>query len=99
MDQDYEKIECDIKALRDRIRARIFTQDKPEGYLTRDEQDYLNCLKIDKVGLDRLFDQDAEHWTESLGAARTNAGQLKDAIKAIMNFALGLKELLRRDVS
>jgi len=52
--------------------------------LTRSEEEYLDCLKLEHVELNELLRQDEAIWTENKALIKRQRFEVQDQIKAIL---------------
>ena len=55
-----------VKIVKDIVRKSVTKEENPIGVLTRDEQEYIECLEIQHVRFEILMMEDEVHWIENL---------------------------------
>ena len=72
-------------AISQKISANIKSEEKPEGLLTRNAQDYLKCLKFGHGELELLFREDDAYWNRSLVSAKIESQKLQEKVQLVLD--------------
>ena len=67
-----------------KIKVNIKSDEHPDGVLTKSEQDYTDCLKVERAKLQELFAEDETHWKHDLASVKEKAMKMKKEIAAMM---------------
>ena len=72
-----------------KIRDNLKSAERPEGLLTKEEQEYCGCLVLKKAELEALFAQDEEHWTDVHARVKKQAAKVKGQLQAFFARTMG----------
>ena len=59
-------------------------KENQNGVLTGDEADYLRCLEVDKVQLDRLLREDEAYWIEKIKNSKKETEERNGELQAFI---------------
>lgn len=62
IEQEMKMVEEQVDILKDKVRANLKSEENPDGLLTCKQDDYFDCVAMEREVFRSLLDKDETHW-------------------------------------
>ena len=62
INEDLDTVQQKLNQIGQKIVSNLKSNNQPDGLLTQSEREYIDCLKLNRDGMQVLFRKDEAHW-------------------------------------